>query len=296
MLWSTLPPLNSLRAFAALAETGSYSRAGALLNVTHAAVGQQVRALEDKLGVSLVVREGRGVRLTAEGLALARDLDAGFGAIRRGVEALRESTARQPVQLSTSPAFATEWLMPRIQRFQERHPDIPLMLNPTSKVVDLKPGGVDLAIRNTNQRGLNTSITPLLVSDMVIIAAPSLLGTREIDDPEMLVDLPWLQELGTNEVADWFGYRGVPLKRPLMINEMPGNLIMQAVRRGDGIACTTRAFFEAEIRSGQMKVLFSEPAFGTYYIATTPGPLRTPVKAVVSWLRHEATNRAAAEN
>jgi LysR family glycine cleavage system transcriptional activator len=295
MSWSALPPLNSLRAFAALAETGSYSQAGTVLNVTHAAVSQQVRALEERLGVSLVVREGRGVRLTAEGSALARDLDTGFAAIRRGVEALTEASSTQPVQLSMSPAFAMEWLMPRMQDFQDRHPDIPLMLNPTSKVMDLKPGGVDLAIRYTDKRKLDKSVTPVLVSDMVVIAAPSLLGAHEISDPAALMEMPWLEELGTNEVADWFGYRGVKLNRPLMINQMPGNLIMQAVRRGDGITYTARAFFESEIRSGQMKVLFSEPAFGTYYIATSPGSLRAPVKTVVDWLTQRATNGTFAE-
>jgi len=114
MSLSDLPSLNSLRAFAAVAEAGSYIRAGALLNVTHAAVSQQVRALEERLSASLVVREGRGIRLTAEGLALAYDLDSGFAAIQRGVDKLLESNATQPVQLSISPAFATEWLMPRI--------------------------------------------------------------------------------------------------------------------------------------------------------------------------------------
>ena len=295
MSWSALPPLNSLRAFSALAQTGSYSQAGSLLKVTHAAVSQQVRALEERLGVSLAVREGRGVRLTAEGLALARDLDTGFAAIRRGVEALRESSATKPVQLSTTPAFAMEWLMPRIQDFQNKHPDIPLMLNPTSKVMDIKPGGVDLAIRYKDKRKLDTPVTPVLVTDMVIIAAPSLLGAQEINDPAMLMEMPWLQELGTNEVADWFGYRGVKLRRPLIVNQMPGNLIMQAVRRGDGITFTARAFFEAEIQSGKMKVLFSEPEFGTYYIATSPGPLRTTVKAVVNWLLQLATNDPSAE-
>lgn len=291
MSWSTLPPLNSLRAFSALAETGSYSQAGSLLSVTHAAVSQQVRALEERLGVPLVVREGRGIKLTADGLALARELDTGFAAIRRGVHLLKESSATRPVQLSTSPAFAVEWLMPRIQDFQNRHPDIPLMLNPTSRVMDLKPGGVDLAIRYRDKRKSDAPVTPLLVSDMIIIAAPSLVREREITDPEMLTEMPWLQELGTNEVADWFSYRGIKLKRPLMINQMPGNLIMPAVRRGDGITYTARAFFEQEIRSGQMKVLFSEPAFGTYYLATSPGPLRPSVKAVIDWLMTQANYR-----
>jgi LysR family glycine cleavage system transcriptional activator len=296
MLWSDLPSLNSLRAFAAVAETGSYLQAGSLLNVTHAAVSQQVRALEERLSVSLVVREGRGIRLTAEGLALARDLDSGFAAIRRGVDRLVESSATQPVQLSTSPAFAMEWLMPRIQDFQSKYPDILLMLNPTSKVLELKPGSVDLAIRYSDKRKLDTHVTPVLVSDMVVIAAPSLLGAKEINDPAMLTEMPWLQELGTNEIADWLGYRGVKLEQPLMITQMPGNLIMQAVRRGDGITYTARAFFEAEIQSGQMKVLFSEPAFGTYYIATSPGPLRPPVKVFVNWLKQQATNDLSAES
>lgn len=296
MLWSGLPSLNSLRAFAAVAETGSYSQAGSLLNVTHAAVSQQVRALEERLSVSLVVREGRGIRLTAEGLALARDLDSGFAAIGRGLDKLKKSSATQPVQLSTSPAFATEWLMPRIQDFQSKYPDILLMLNPTSKVMELKPGGIDLAIRYTDKRRLDTHVTPVLISDMVIIAAPALLGTKEINDPAMLTEMPWLQELGTNEAADWLGYRGVKLERPLMITQMPGNLIMQAVRHGDGVTLTARAFFEAEIQSGQMKMLFSEPAFGTYYIATSPGPLRPSVKVFVNWLKQQATNDPSAES
>jgi LysR family glycine cleavage system transcriptional activator len=295
MSWSNLPSLNSLRAFAAVAETGSYSQAGTLLHVTHAAISQQVRALEERLSIPLIVREGRGIRLTAEGLALARDLDSGFTTIKRGIEALVESSTRQPVQLSTSPAFAMEWLMPRIQDFQNQYPDIPLMLNPTSKVVDLKPGGFDLAIRYRDKRKSDTPVTVVLTSDMIVIGAPSLVDGRKMDEPATLMEMPWLQELGTNEVADWFGYRGVKLERPLMTHQMPGNLIMQAVRRGDGITYTARAFFESEIQSGQMKVLFSEPAFGTYYIVTSPGPLRASVRAVVNWLKQQSNDDSSVD-
>ncbi|MCP4008204.1 MAG: LysR family transcriptional regulator [Proteobacteria bacterium] len=289
MSLSDLPSLNSLRAFAAVAEAGSYMRAGALLNVTHAAVSQQVRALEERLSTALVVREGRGIRLTAEGLALAYDLDSGFAAIQRGVDKLLESNATQPVQLSISPAFATEWLMPRIQDFQNRYPDIPLLLNPTPRVVELKAGGIEIAIRYTDKHKLDIPVMPVLISDMIVIASSSLIGEREINDPATLTGMPWLQELGTNEVADWFSCRGVKPERPLMITQMPGNLIMQAVRRGDGITYTARAFFEEEIQSGEMKVLFSEPACGTYYIETSPGPLKPSVKIFVNWLKQQAT-------
>lgn len=288
MDWSDLPPLNSLRAFCAVAETGSYAAAGARLNVTQAAVSQQVKSLEAHLDVSLAVREGRGIRLTPEGLALARDLGAGFAAMRRGVESLTVSTAARPVQVTMSPAFAVEWLMPRIMEFQYQHQEITLMLNPTAEVVDLKPGGIDVAIRYCDRRRLNKEVTPVLVSDMIVIGTPSLLGEHTFDDPASLVDMPWLQELGTNEAADWLAWHGVELQRPLMINHMPGNLIMEAVRRGDGISYTARAFFQDDLRSGKVVELFSDPACGIYYIETAPGVLRPAVKTFVNWLREEA--------
>src|SRR6185295_14241276 len=95
---------------------------------------------------------------------------------------------------------------------------------------------------------------------------PGLFGGQEITTPAMLADLPWLQELGTNEVARWMDRHSVTLTRPLIITHMPGNLIMEAVRRGDGITYTARPFVEKELQSGQLIALFSDEAFGTYYL------------------------------
>jgi LysR family glycine cleavage system transcriptional activator len=285
MNWSGLPPLNSLRAFAALAEAGSYKKAAVALSVTHAAVSQQVRLLEGRLSTLLVVPHGRGIRMTKDGLALARELNDGFSVIRSGVENIIRSGATHPVQLSTSPAFAMEWLMPRIQDFQSTYPEIPLLINPTARLVDLGPDGVEVAIRYRDKRRLDKPATPVLVSDMVVISASSLVEDQIIDNPEKLMELPWLQELNTNEVAEWFAYRGVGITKPLLITQMPGNLIMQAVRRGDGISYTARAFFEEEILRGSMKVLYSESAVGIYCIETCEGPLRQSAQILVDWLR-----------
>ncbi|MFQ5467142.1 MAG: LysR family transcriptional regulator [Kiloniellaceae bacterium] len=294
MDWAELPSLTSLRAFAALAERRSFTRAAAALNVSHAAVSQQVKALEGRLGVALVVREGRGIALTEAGEILAGDLAAGFAAMRRGVETLTRGDADRPVQVTMSPAFAVEWLMPRITEFQQRHPEITLMLNPSVEVMELKPGGIDLAIRYKDRRRLDEGVTSVLISDMVVIGTPALIGEKAPDDPAALSNLPWLQELGTNEVADWFERRGVTPDRPLAISQMPGNLIMQAVRRGDGISYTARAFFRDEIRSGQVVVLFSDPAWGIYHIETSPGVTRPAVKTFVSWLKARAETVTAA--
>jgi LysR family glycine cleavage system transcriptional activator len=226
---------------------------------------------------------------------LARDLEIGFAAIRRGVDVLGGAGASRPVQITMSPAFATEWLMPRIAEFQVQHPEITLMLNPTGEVVELKPGGVDMAIRYRSSDRLEKDVTSVLISDTVVIGTPSLIGTRALRDSAMLMDMPWLQELGTNEVAEWMARRGVKLDRPLIINHMPGNLIMEAVRRGDGITYSARAFFQDEIRSGQVVVLHSEPAFGHYYIETCPGVMRPAVKTFVNWLKTKCETVTAGE-
>ena len=283
-----LPPLNSLRAFLAVADAGSYAAAADRLNVTQAAVSQQVKALERRIGVALVDRAGRGIELTSSGARLARDLEAGFDIISRGVARINEEAASRPVQVTMSPAFAVEWLMPKIDEFQRAHPEITLMLIPTSKVVELRPGGVDVAIRYRDRHRSEPSLEAVLKTDMVVIGAPVLVGERALPDLASLAKLPWLQELGTNEAAEWFTYHGIVPKHPLAINHMPGNLIMPAVRRGDGITYTARAFFVDDIAAGHVTELASEPLFGIYHIETSPGELRPEVLAFIKWLRSRA--------
>ena len=288
MNWSDLPSLTSLRAFAAVAETKSYSRAGLDLNVSHAAISQQVRALEARLGVTLVVREGRTIRLTDAGATLASNLTKGLAAIREGVEALADTDAKRPVQVTTSPAFAASWLMPRIADFRRRHPGIALMLNATAEVLELIPGGIDIAIRFGNGDWPGLAVRSLLLPDMIVVAAPALLGDRDPGDPATLLDLHWLQELGTNEVAQWLERHGITAKRPSMITHMPGNLILEAVRRGDGVTYTARCFVEEDIRSGRLVVLSSERDAGGYYVVTRGSTLRPPAQAFLKWVRQQA--------
>jgi len=288
MIWSDLPSLSSLRSFSAVAETGSYSKAGARLNVTHAAVSQQVKSLEEHLGIPLVVRDGRGIALTADGTNLARDLDKGFSAIRNGIETLTGRDASRPVHVTMSPVFAVKWLIPRITDFQSRYPDITLLLNPTGKFVDMRSGGMDVAIRYCPSDRVTDALDVLVTLDLVVVGAPSIIGGMEIGDPAHLAHLPWFQELGTNEVSEWFSRHGVSLDRPLMISHMPGNLILEAVCNGDGITYTARQWVEEEIRSGDLIELFPEEEAGSFYILTQKSLLRPPVQKFVKWLKQQA--------
>lgn len=290
MHWQSLPPLSALRAFAAFAETGSFSRAGAALNVSHAAVSQQVRALEERLGVLRVVRGGARGRLTPEGERLAQVLTAAFTTVAQAVDDLTSAEGGRPLQVTTTSAFATSWLMPRLSEFRHLHPEVELMLNPTSQLVDLAPGGVDVAIRfgAGTWRGLDARL--LTPTSMVLVGAVSLLADRVIRTPRDILELPWLQELGTSEMSNWLRDHGVIAPRKESIIHLPGHLVIEGLRNGDGVSLASRVVVERELASGQLVALFedAEPGLG-YYIVTRPGVMRKPLRTFVSWLRRHAT-------
>jgi LysR family glycine cleavage system transcriptional activator len=115
--WRDLPSLSLLRACDATARNGSFAEAGRVLNVTHAAVTQAVRALEAELGVPLVRRSGRTVALTEAGKRLAQSLDTGFGALAEGVADLRRDEAWRIVRVTTTTFIAETHVMPRLPDF-----------------------------------------------------------------------------------------------------------------------------------------------------------------------------------
>jgi LysR family glycine cleavage system transcriptional activator len=286
--WNRFPTLNSLRAFATVAETLSFSRAAAVLNVTHAAVSQQVKGLEDRMGLVLLERKGKTIALTAEGKSLASDLARGFSAIHDGVNALARAGMERAVQVTMPPAFAVGYLMPRMAEFQQQHPEVTLMLNPTVEVMELAPGGIDVAIRYCDGVVPGMEVTPLMFADMVIVGARDLVRGKKFDDPSRLCELPWLQELGSNDTNDWMERRKIVADKPMHVTYMPGSLIMDAVRRGHGLTFTARCFVEKDIEAGLLVELFSEAGIGGYHIVTRPGALRPPVLSFVNWLKSQS--------
>lgn len=289
MNWRDMPSLSALRAFAAYAETASFSRAGAALNVSHAAISQHVRALEAELGVQLVIRDGRRSALTPEGQRLAQTLATAFATVFASVEELRGSDAARPLQVSLTPAFGVRWLMPRIGDFRHHHPEIELMLNPTAEVVELRPGGVDVAIRYGRGDWPGLAAEMLLPTTHAIVAATSLVGSRQIREPRDILDLPWLQEYGTNEMTLWLQTRGVLSPKIENLTHLPGYMVLEGLMNGEGVSAVARALVEPEIENGRLQVLFEDTDMGSgYHIVTRPGVLRPAARAFVSWLRQQA--------
>lgn len=142
-----LPSLNALRALESTARHLSFVRAADELCVTPAAVKQLVRKLEDTLGLSLIDRSGRGLRLTAAGTAGLNDLSSGFDQLARAVQRMRVEGGQQRLIVSVEPSFATAWLVPRLERFRAAQPDIDVLIDSSALLVDLSRGDADVAIR-----------------------------------------------------------------------------------------------------------------------------------------------------
>lgn len=285
MDWLHLPPLTALRAFAALAETGTAVAAGARLNVSHAAISQQIKALESHLGLALVDRSGRRMVLTAEGAQLAEALQDGFGTIADRIAALTGADADRPLQITATPQFATSWLMPRLSDFQIRHPGIDLMVNPTPQRADPSPGGIDVALRFGAGQWAGFDAELLVAAEIVITAAPSLVGDRTFSHPRELLDYPWLDELGATQSIDWLERAGVTERRTKAVTQVPGGLMMEGVRDGQGVAVMAETSVADDIAAGRLRVLFRDEDETGYYILTRPGVQRPQARRFIAWLR-----------
>jgi len=277
-----------IRAFAAFADKRNIAEAGTALNVSHAAISQQMRALEVHLGVRLFDRSGRRLRLTPDGEALAREVLAGFEAMAQAFAALTDREAQRPLEVTTTPAFASGWLMPRLARFRALHPAIDIRLDPSAEIRPLAAGGTDIALRYGDGHWPGLQATHLVTSPIVVVAAPSLVADAQFAHPSDLSALPWLQELGTNEVSDWLAQHGVARAAGSGLTTLPGHLMLEAARQGQGIATYAKIFVADDIAAGRLRLLFEDSAVKGYHAVVRPGVLRPPLKAFLAWIQKEA--------
>ena len=286
MNWRALPPLASLRAFSAYAVGGSVTAAAEALGVSHPAISQHIRALESHLGVVLLDRGGAKMRLTGEGEALARAAREGFEGIISVIEVLTGQEDARPLHVSTTPSFAAAWLTPRLASFREVEPDIDIMINPRPELVELKPGGVDVAIRYGHGPWDGLEHEMLVRSPMVVVGAPNLVEGLQDTSVEALAPLPWLEEFGTSEGSNWLKSYGIGVARKGPSLQLPGNLVLDAARDGQGLAVTVRCFIEPDLASGRLKLLDqSREEQAGYHLVVRPGVHRPPLKAFLRWIR-----------
>lgn len=285
MDWRRIPSLTSLRAFEAVARTSGFSVAARELNVTHAAISQQVRGLEAELGVPLVIRSGRGMELTVQGEALAAALSEGFGTIEAAIMTLAAHDKDRPVRVTATAAFTSEWLMPRLRDFWKAHPDIAISLHPDPRPVDLRRDGMDLGVRYGRGNWPAVQAQLLTSARMVVAADPSLVPEPGPLSLERLQSLPWVLMSDWPEQRAWLESIGLDLSRLHVTVVLTEELAMTAARQGLGLVVQDRALVDQDIASGRLTLVHDRAdTLPAYFLVTAPGPLRRPAQIFYDWL------------
>jgi len=251
-----LPPMQALRAFEAAARTQSLTRAAQSLSLTHGAISHQIKSLEGDLGVRLIERAGRGIRLTDEGERFARRIRTAFAELTTAVTELTARANPRQLRVTVSPSFAARWLLPRIGRFVAAHPDVDLDVRANMANVDFANDDADVGIRYGFGDWPGLGIELLLEDKFFPVCSPRIAKGRLPARPADLANYtllrsedefwkPWFEAAG----LDW----PEPERGPIFNDSAH---LMQAAAEGQGIALARTTLLGNDERNGVLVRLF----------------------------------------
>ena len=299
-----LPPLNALRAFEAAARHLNFSRAADELSVTPGAVSQQIQNLEDYVGAALFKRTPKGLLLTDAAQTALPALREAFDRLAEAASLLTAAVDGRRLTLTAAPSFAAKWLVPRLGKFEEAHPQVDVWLSAGMEVVDFATGEVDLAIRYGSGRYPGLEVMRLLSETVIPVASPELLAAHPLDDPADLANHILLHD-GSPDADDscpdwamWLAARGIKNvdgNRGPRFNQ--SSLVIEAAVNGRGVALAKQTLAQADIDAGRLvaPLQIATAVDFAYYVVHPKTKGRLPqVKAFVSWLQQESAAHEAA--
>lgn len=292
---SRLPPFIALRALEAAARHRSYSRAAQELNVTHGAVSQQIRRLEEDFGTRLFVRDGNDMAPTEAALKLASRVGGAIEQLHAGVVELRSDICCAPLVLSTVHAFAGRWLTHRMSRMPEAVGEIELKVD--VKLSDFVSDGVDAAIRHGQGPWPGVESVHLFAESFYVVASPDFLQRHPVRSHADIARVPLLHHT-EYPWSLWFDGHGLPtppLPRGPRFDDSA--VLTDACLQGLGLTLVREWLVEQDILSGRLvKVLPGSVRHNADYsfVWRADSPKLDRVLALRDWLLEEA--RLAMEN
>jgi DNA-binding transcriptional LysR family regulator len=283
-------PLSGMRAFEAAARGGSMRAAAAELNLTASAVSHAVRKLEEELGVALFQREGRAIKLTADGQMLMRHVGDGFDELRRGIASV---SMRLPglLRLHCAPSFATQWLVPRLPGMLKDNPGLELRLAAGTDFPRFLSDEFDADIVYGPPRREGLTVIPLAQETVTPLCAPSLAkAVRTIDDLALQV----LIQSDNKQIrwSDWFLANGrePPLPRGPRFDR--SHLALTAAVNGLGVALESTLLAERELRTKTLVRPLAKAAkdvryVGHHLVFPPTASRNRALQAFRSWLMRE---------
>lgn len=298
-----IPGLNALRAFEASARHLSFRHAAKELHVTPAAIGQQVRGLEQQLGISLFHRRVRALELTDAGRAALPHLSEGFDRLRAGVEAMYLTQRPDFLTVSVPPSFGARWLVPRLKRLRTAHPEFEVRIDAKETLANFTTDDVDVAIRYGRGHHPPAVVECLIPVNSFPVCSPALLEARgapthpsdlqgwtllHASYHEAAMDAPswtmWLKAAGAEQVDAEPG--------PRFSNDA---MLVEAALAGQGVALATGALVDRELASKRLVRPFPPAVFEQTefcYSLVYPERHRTTAKvqAFRDWLFSECSH------
>lgn len=248
-----LPPLEWLRAFEAAARRENFTTAAEELHMTQAAVSQQIRKLEARLGVTLFRRLARGVQLTAEGLAYLPHVQASFGALTRSTQDLFGSTGRKAISIAAPISFATLWLTPKLARLRSLHPELRVTLASVYRPLDYETIGAELEIRFGSGRWDGKTARHLETETLTPVCAPDLLSQAPKGD---WTQLPLLGMSGPRGGwSDWADLAGAVHPGPPVFVFDSFIQALEAAKEGAGVLLASLPLTQPLLDSGRLRQL-----------------------------------------
>lgn len=252
------PPLNALRAFEAIARTGSFQAAAEDLHVTQSAISHQIKHLEQWLGAPLFDRTGRSPRLLPRAVTLARDLTMAFDGIDAACRRARPALSEGALVVAAIPSVAICWLIPRLPTFRARHPEIQLHVIYAHHGHEIDFTSTDVAFSFADRQPVGDGILsqPFLSGRSVPVASRSLIGTGPTEaSAERLLELGLLHDTDVTGWKIWFARAGLPAPAPA---RLPGgifedfNLLRAAALAGQGVALCSLSMIQPDLAAGHL--------------------------------------------
>lgn len=295
-----LPNLKALQAFRHAGELQSFKAAAQRLHVTQAAISQQIKILEQQLGVALFRRLTREVALTPEGEQLLQAVSQGFALLEQGVAQLTDDPNPSLLTISTLPSFASRWLVPRLGRLQQAAPQLTVNLSPSLRLATFTGQTLDVAVRfgSGNYPGLRA--VKIFEEYLIPVCHPHLLDTSQPIAPQ-LARLPLLLDDAPDMTTAWEDFQqqsGIVLEQSLArLQVTDSNMLVEAVLAGQGLSLLRYSLTHELLARGQLVCplpLWLKSRYDYYLVAPEAHFKRAKVQQFEQWLRAEfATTQSA---
>ena len=295
---SELPRLDVLRSFEAAARSLSFTLAARELSLTQSAVSRQIQMMEADLGVQLFERRHRALALTDAGKVMQRAVVESLERLRDATARVRATTPLRQVAITTTPSFASLWLIPRLSRFTASHPGVDVRLSATMEVLELERARIDVAVRfSPITKGLGK---PLFEESVLPVCAPQLVtqGVHRLKKPVDLQHhtlLAFETPHGTALTVDWapwfeiMGVSDLPMKSTIRFTQYT-DAIAAAVA-GQGVVIGRMPLLDELLRAGKLVAPFKGLAASQrgFFVSTSARATGNPdAQDFVRWLRAEA--------